>query len=347
MKLDVDRLASHLAAGLGSVYLVTGDEPLQVGECCDAIRQAATAAGFGSREVLTVDAGFDWQRLAAEAAALSLFAERKVIDLRLPGGKPGTEGAKALSAYCAAPPPDNLLLLTLPRLDRTQQSSKWFKAIDDAGCVIQVWPVPREQLPRWIDQRMRRLGLQPSADAVAALAERVEGNLLAARQEIEKLKLLHGDGALDLDQLTAAVADSARYDVFELVDSALAGETARCLHIVDGLQAEGTAPAVVLWALHREISTLAQLAADLATGSTFDAAARRAKVFARRQGLVRQALKGRRVPEWLELLKQCQAVDRTIKGIAGEPPWVQLDRLVVGLAGRPQPVASRTGAGRK
>lgn len=335
MRVYPDKLQDHLSTQLAAAYLVSGDEPLQLGESCDAIRATARANGHATRQVLEVGNGFDWQQLTAEAAAFSLFAERKIIDLRIPNGKPGAEGSKALIAYCTDPPPDTLLLITLPRIDRQQQNSKWFKALDALGVVIQVWPIDPQRLPAWIDQRLRASGIQPTREAVQMLAGRVEGNLLAARQEIEKLLLLHGTGPLDADQLAHAVADSARYDVFELVDSALRGETARCIHILDGLRGEGVAAPVVLWALHREVHSMAQISADVARGLSVEHAISRAKVFSRRTGLVRNGLPRMRTPQWLGLLETCHRADRAIKGLGSQSPWLLFEQIVLHLCGQP------------
>lgn len=334
MRVYPDRLGEHLAARLAPAYLVSGDEPLQLGECCDAIRNAAREAGHSTREVIEAGSGFDWQQLAAEASAFSLFAEKKIIDLRIPGGKPGAEGSRALVAYCDNPPPDTLLLLTLPKVDRQQQNSKWFKSLDRLGATIQVWPIEASRLPGWIEQRLRQSGIQPSPEAVRMLADRVEGNLLAARQEIEKLLLLHGEGPLDADQLAAAVADSARYDVFELVDTALRAQAARAIHILDGLRAEGVAAAVVLWALHREVSSMAAISADVAKGLSAEHAIGRAKVFSKRTGLVRQALGNLRTAQWLALLDLCQQADRAVKGIGYQQPWTLLEDIALAMSGK-------------
>ena len=342
MRVYPDKLNSQLGKQLAASYLVSGDEPLQLGECCDAIRAAARAAGHTTREVLEAGSGFDWQQLAAEAASFSLFAEKKIIDLRIPNGKPGAEGSKALIAYCNDPPPDTLLLLTLPKIDRAQQNSKWFKALDALGAVIQVWPIDQQRLPAWIEQRLQAAGIQPSREAVRMLADRVEGNLLAARQEIEKLLLLHGPGALDADQLAAAVADSARYDVFELVDTALRGEAARCIHILDGLRGEGLAPAVVLWALHREVRSMSQISADVAKGLSPDHAITRARVFNKRTGLVRQALPHLRTAQWLSLLEHCHRADRAIKGAGSESPWLLLEDIALGMSGQRPPLQGQS-----
>lgn len=334
MRLYPEKLREHLGRELAAAYLVSGDEPLQLGECCDTIRAAARAAGYSTREVLEAGTGFDWQQLGAEAAAFSLFADKKIIDLRIPNGKPGAEGGKALTSYCQDPPPDTLLLVTLPKLDRQQQNSKWFKALDALGAVIQVWPVEPARLPAWIEQRLHAVGIQPTREAVGMLADRVEGNLLAARQEIEKLLLLHGEGPLDAGQLAAAVADSARYDVFELVDSALRGEASRCIHILDGLRAEGVAAAVVLWALHREVRNMAQISADVAKGLSPDHAVSRARVFSKRTALVRKALAHLRTTQWLALLDVCQRADGAIKGLGDRDPWLLFEDIVVAMSGQ-------------
>ncbi len=344
MRLYADKLAGALQRELLPVYVVSGDEPLQHGESCDAIRAAARDAGYSTREVLEVGTGFDWQQLLAEAAAFSLFADKKIIDLRIPSGKPGAEGSKALAAYCADPPPDTLLLVGLPKIDRQQQNSKWFKALDALGGVVQVWPIEPSRLPAWVEQRLRSIGIDAAPDAIRLLADRVEGNLLAARQEVEKLLLLHGKGRLDADQLMAAVADSARYDVFELVDSALRGEGERCVHILDGLRAEAVAAPVVLWAVHRELHTLAQISADVAKGLSADHAISRAKVFSKRVGLVRQGLSRHRTTGWLDLLDRCHTVDKAIKGLSAQQPWLLLEQILLAMCGKPPtPVARLTG----
>ena len=332
MRLRAEQLTQHLGKGLAPVYLVSGDEPLQLNEACDAIRAAAREAGADNREVMEAGTGFDWNTLLAEAASFSLFAEKKIIDLRIPSGKPGREGGKALAEYCGNPPPDTLLLLTLPKLDRQQQGSKWFKSIEKLGAVVQIWPVEPAQLPQWIERRMRSAGLEPTREAVQILAERVEGNLLAAQQEIEKLLLLHGAGPIDAEQLTAAAADSARYDAFELVDSALRGEAVRCLHILEGLRGEGVAAPVVLWALHHEIAQLGAIAVDRAKGMSIDHAMTRARVWDKRKPLLRRALGRLRPAQWLALLDECQAADAAAKGADPRDPWLLFEEILARLA---------------
>lgn len=337
MQLRLEQLDGHLKGQLSPAYLISGDEPLQVGEAADAVRAAARAAGFATREVFEANAQFDWNALAAEASALSLFAEQKVIDLRIPSGKPGKEGGAALAEYAANPPPDTLLLITLPKLDKSQQNTKWFKALDDLGAVIQVWPVKIGELPRWVTARMRAAGLEPTPEVAQLLADRAEGNLLAARQEIDKLLLLNGPGPVDLDQFAAAVSDSARFDVFDLVDSALAGDAPRSLRILAGLRAEGIASQLVLWALAREIRGLARMAADAKLSGNLGQAMAAARVWNNRKPLIRGALQRLGPRAWASLLARCQQIDATIKSREGSDAWRQFDILLMNMAGHRLP----------
>jgi DNA polymerase-3 subunit delta len=331
MRLRVEQLVQHLDQGLAPVYVVVGDEPLQLNESCDAIRAAARQAGYENREVLEVSSGFDWSHLLLEANSFSLFAEKKIIDLRVPNGKPGRDGGKVLAEYCERPPEDTLLLVTLPRLDRQQQGSKWFKQLEQLGVVLQVWPVDAGQFPHWIGQRLHKVGIQADSEAIQILADRVEGNLLAAQQEIEKLLLLHGEGRLTAEQLGNTVVDSSRYDVFGLVDTALRGETARCMKILQGLRGEGVAAPVILWGLHREIAQLAAISADVAKGLGGDHAMTRAKVWDRRKPLLQNALKRKKTSQWFQLLENCQMTDAAVKGANRQNPWLLLEKISVQL----------------
>lgn len=333
MRLRFEQLERHLGERLAPLYLVCGDEPLQATEAADAIRAAARRAGHEDRQVLQVEAGFDWDGLAAAADNLSLFASQRLIELRMPTGKPGDAGARALTAYAADPPPDTILLITTGRLDKKQQQTKWFKALEQAGAVLQVWPVEAKALPGWVAARMRGRGLQPTGEAARLLAEQVEGNLLAAAQEVEKLVLLHGSGEVDADAVTAAVADSSRYDVFELVDDALAGESARAVRVMDGLRGEGVEPTLVLWALARELRALAVMAAELAGGDGLEAVLGRHKVWQRRKGPVSVALRRYGPRPWRSLLRRAARTDRMIKGVEPGNPWDELLQLALLTAG--------------
>lgn len=335
MRLRPEQLAGHLGGDLLPVYLVSGDEPFQLGQACDAIRHQAREAGFTDRKLLQVDRSFDWNELAACAATLSLFAERQLVELRLPTGKPGDAGSKALVAWCATPPDDTLLLIVSGKLDKAQQNTKWFKALDRAGAVIQVWPVATEKLPGWIRQRMQARDMQPTPAAVAMLADRIEGNLLAADQELEKLRLLSGRGEIDVEQVAAAVSDSARYDVFGLVDAALLGDAARTARILFGLRGEGLEPVLALWALTRELRSLTGMSRALAQGQPMGQVLEQYRVWDKRKPSVQAALRRYPPKRWQGLLWQADEVERIVKGQAAGKPWEELLQLGLKIAGQP------------
>lgn len=334
MKVYANQLRNHLnKSALPAVVLVSGDEPLQMAECCDAIREVARAQGYLEREVMHVETGFDWNRLLEEANALSLFARERILELRLPNAKPGTQGGKALQEYCANPAPDTLLLITMGKLESAASKSKWYKSVDAAGLVVQVWPIERAQLPRWIEQRMRSLKLQPGPEVAEMLSDRVEGNLLAASQEIEKLRLLYGEGPISAEQLLQAVADSARYDVFGLVDSALLGDAARVNRMIEGLRAEGEEPVLMLWALAREIRTLLAIAFEGRQAGITDGLLGRHRVWDKRKAAVRAGLQRHSYPRWVQMLEQTAQIDRIIKGQAKGSPWDEITALAMRIAG--------------
>ena len=332
MQLKPEQLDGHLRKQLAPVYFISGDEPLRVMEAADAVRAAAREQGYSEREVLSVEAGFDWGRLDAAAGSLSLFAERRLIELRM-SPKPGQEGGQALADYAANPAPDTVLLISCDKVDTSGQRTKWFKALEAAGVVIQVWPIERQALPGWISQRMQTRGLQVSNDAAALLADRVEGNLLAASQEIEKLLLLHGPGRIDVDAVSASVADSARFNVFTLVDNALSGHVGRTVHMLNGLRSEGIAPVVVSWALGREIRTMTRMAQAISEGQSMESVLAQYRVWERRKPLLRMALKRTPLPRWYGLLRLSGQVEKSSKGAAAGNPWDELLQLGARLAG--------------
>jgi len=334
MQLRPEQLEARLRKQLDPVYCISGDEPLRVLEAAQAVRDAARAHGYDEREVLTVQAGFDWAALAASAGTLSLFAERRVVDLRLPSGKPGDDGARVLRDWAERPPEDTLLLVTAGKLEPATRRSKWYQALDAAGVVVQVWPLNAQEFPGWVQARMRRLGLEPSREAVAILAERVEGNLLACVQEIDKLYLLRGSGPVDAAAVLDLVADNARFDVYGLVESAMAGQAERSVRMLHGLHGEGTPVPVILWALTREIRTLAAMAAVVAGGRPIPAVLEQYKVWGNRKPALEAAL--RRLPEARcnRLLRHCALVDRVCKGQAAGNVWDELLQLTLEIAGR-------------
>jgi len=333
MRVQAQQLTAKLQQNLAPVYLLSGDEPLQLGEAADSVRSTARQAGYSSRQIMEVGPRFDWNQLAQEANSMSLFAEQKIIDLRIPSGKPGRDGSAALSAYCKRIPDDTLLLITLPRLDKSQLSSKWFKTLDMAGVSVQIWPVDRQRLPAWIKQRMSATGLSPESGVADILADQMEGNLLAARQEIEKLLLLHGAGKISVDQLRNAISDSARFDVFALVDSALAGNSGRCARMLSGLRAEGLATPVVLWALAREIRAMANISRSIANGTRPEQAMAQARVWSSRQPLVRKGLQRLPAKGWEQLLSHCQYTDAVVKGAVRSDPWLLLEQITLAMCG--------------
>ncbi len=335
MRLRVDQLQGHLTKTLAPAYLITGDEPLQRGEAADALRRRARDSGYTDREVMDVGADFDWNRLYAASDTLSLFADRLIIDLRLAKGKVNAEGAKALLAYVERPPDHAMLLITAPKLEKGAQSSKWLKALERIGVVVQVWPLDPGRLPEWIAGRMRDRGLVPDREAVTGLVERVEGNLLAAAQEIDKLVLLNGPGPVDGQTLAEAVADSARFDVFKLADAALGGDVARTARILDALRGEGVEPPVVLWSLAKDIRAVAAMAYDLERGTPLQQVLSDHHVWRSRIPLMRPALKRHRLGVWRRLLADCANADRLIKGRAPGDPWEGLLAIATRMAGAP------------
>jgi DNA polymerase-3 subunit delta len=335
MKLKPEQLAGHLKKGLAPVYLVGGDEPLQVEESCDAIRKQAREAGYTEREVMSVEKGFDWNQLTQSAGSMSLFGDKKILELRMPAGKPGKEGAKAFAEYLDHLPEDTLLMVICGKLDSATVKTKWVQSLEKAGVMIQVWPVDANRLPDWIAQRMRSRGLQASGEAISLLSERVEGNLLAAAQEIEKLLLLHGSGRVDVDAVAASVADSARFSLFDLVDHALAGRQERVVRMLNGLRGEGVEPILILWALTREIRSLALMSTSLSQGMAVEAVLARHRVWEKKKPLMKSALKRHSRARWYGLLRKCAQIDRIIKGAAVGKPWDELLQLGLWLAGRP------------
>jgi len=333
MKIRPEQLQSHLSKELLAVYAISGDEPLLAQESADAVRLAARNNGFSGREVFHGEGKFDWGQLHNEANALSLFTEKKIIEVRISNGKPGDKGSKAICELCTNPNPDNLLLVILPKLERAAQNSKWVKALESSGAHIQVWPITGEQLPRWIKQRLLESNITANQQAVEILAERVEGNLLAAVQEIEKLKLLAIDGKVDAIMMSSVVADSARYNLFEFVDKVLAGDAQSAARSLRGLHSEGTDAIPLLWAITRELRILIKASEQISQGESRDRALKNAGVWEKRLPLFRTAIQRCSAPHLRMLLYQAGAIDRGIKGMRKADVWDELTTLVLSLAG--------------
>jgi DNA polymerase-3 subunit delta len=311
---------------LQPVYLLAGEE-LLVLEAADALRAQSRRLGYDEREILDADARFDWDDLARAAAGMSLFATRRLIDLRLPGGRAGKDGGAAITAFCANPPPDTTLLIT-----GTEWSSKhenaWSKAVDKAGTQV-VFNAPRpNEWVAWIAARLHTRGVKATPDAAALLAERAEGNLLAAAQEVDKLVVLAGDTRLDAAAMESLVADSARFDAFKLTDAAFAGDGGRALRILAGLQAEGEELIALMGWLVNQL----QLALRLANARDFAAQAKVERLWPARETLFRQALRRAPRDHWLACLARAATVDRMAKGRQLGDPWREAARLIGAIA---------------
>ncbi|MEM7432035.1 MAG: DNA polymerase III subunit delta [Pseudomonadota bacterium] len=339
MKIQANQLSSRLQSGLSPCYLVTGDEHLLLDESLDQIRTAARAAGFTARDLYVATTGFDWGQLAQAGANLSLFAERRIVELRLPTGKPGRVGSKAIVDLLDRLGDDLLLIVSTPKLDRSNQNAKWVKSLSEAGVHVPIWPVAVRELPGWIAARMRAAGLTADRDAVNVIADRVEGNLLAASQEVEKLRLILGEGNVSADDVAEVVANSSRFDVFKLVDAALAGDAPRCVKILSGLRAEGTECVIVVWALTREVRVLAHLSENVAAGLDLGTAMQKAGVWRTRQALVRSAVSRHPTAHYRALLKAAGRADRAAKGQSGEDPWQRVTDVTLALALSPRRAA--------
>ena len=345
MQLRAEQLAAHLKRELRPIYTVWGDEPLLSQEAGDQVRAAARAGGCSERQVHTVaGAHFDWSSLLGAAQALSLFADRQLVEIRIPSGKPGKDGSDALQRYCesaeAGGGRDVITLVQLPRLDRSQQSSAWFAALDRSGITVAVYPVERKALPQWIAERLAGNGQRVASgsdgqQALAFCADRVEGNLLAAHQEVQKLGLLYPAGELAFAQIEAAVLNVARYDVFKFGEAVLAGQAARALRMLGGLQAEGESAVYVHWTLAEDIRSLKRVKDALVAGRPLPLALREARVWGAKERIFERAVTLLSETTLAHLLDAAQVCDGLVKGLKHPDwpldPWDGLKRLVLML----------------
>ncbi len=335
MQIKGEQLSVHLEQALQAVYVVYGDQPLLVLEAADAIRSAARRNGFDEREVLSVIPGFNWIALHHAAGNLSLFGGRKLIDLRIPAGKPGRDGSSAIQDYCAHPSPDTLLLVTLPGLDWAEEKAAWLKALATAGVVVKLVPPNPAELPAWISGRLRRQQQRTESDGLRFIAERVEGNLLAAHQEILKLGLLYPAGDITLEQVQQAVLNVARYDLDGLREALLVGDVARLTRTLDGLQQEGEAAPLVLWAMTEEVRALAQVKTGLTRRKPLDVLLKDARVWGARQANFKRALERIDASRASAALAHAARIDRMIKGAAGSGDvWDEFLRLGLNIGAR-------------
>lgn len=330
MQLRPEQLDAQLARSLAPLYVVHGDELLAI-EAADAIRAAARRQGFGEREVLVVTPSFRWDDLFMAAGNLSLFGGDKLVDLRLPSGKPGRDGGEALQRYCGQLPAGVITLVTLPELDWSTKKAAWFSNLVDAGVAVECNAPSLAQLPGWIAERLARQQQKAPREALDFIAAHVEGNLLAAHQEIQKLGLLYPAGEISLADVESAVLNVARYDVDGLRDALLAGDVARCARTLEGLKAEGAAMPLVLWALAAEARALAALAAEAGRGGDLEAAFKVQRIFGPRQAPYRSAVRRVGAKAARAALLHAARIDRMIKGVAKGDIWDEMLQLALRL----------------
>lgn len=330
MNLRPDQLAKALTRPLACVYLVSGDEPMQKMEATDLLRRTCREHGFSERETFEVDAKFDWHQFTEAAASMSLFAEKRVLDLRLPTARPGKQGSQALKQYLSKPPADTLLLISSGKLDGGVKNSAWYKAVEQSGVVIQCWPIGLDKLAGWVRARFQSLDMQADSAVVDYVCQHVEGNLLAAAQEIDKLHLLLGSGNINIEHVRNAVTGNSRFNVFELADCVLKGEQARAITILNGLRDEGIEPILILWALTKDIRLLNTVADNT---STMDYVLTRAGVWKNRLGLFRACIARHNRKRLRELLGSCAQLDAIIKGVEKANVWDELQQLSFRLTG--------------
>jgi DNA polymerase-3 subunit delta len=325
-----EQLAPQLARELKPLYTVFGDEPLLALEATDRIRAKARTAGYIEREILTAEPGFKWPQLSMAAHSQSLFASLKLLELRIPNGKPGTEGATAIRDFCASLPADTVTLVYLPDIERRAQKAAWFEGLESAGVMVEAKAVARKALPQWLASRLKAQGQDADAQTLAFIAERVEGNLMAAFQEVQKLALLFPPGPLGYQQVREAVLDVARYDVFHLGAAMTEGDAARLTRMLDGLKGEGAAPLMALWSFTEEIRAIGKLLAGVESGRPLNALWREARVWdnARQQSL-QQNLRRFNAAQATAALRHAAAIDRMVKGLAAGDVWDELLQLAL------------------
>lgn len=330
MNVRPDQLQSMISKTLYPVYMVSGDEPLQQMESLDSIRAYLRDNDFAEREVLDVDAQFDWQRLMEEAANMSLFASRRIVELRLPSARPGRQGSQILKDYLSRPPEDTVLIINAGKIDGNSKKSAWYKAVEQTGLVVQCWPVPIDKLSPWLNLRFKMRNMDADNEVLAYISQHVEGNLLAADQEIEKLYLLLGPGKITYADVAEAITSQSRYSVFELVDVLLAGDLKRAIKIIAGLKAEGVAPVMLNAMLARDIRLLANVSAD--PGSA-DFILKRSGVWQSRVTLFKSCLSRHSQRTFQLMLKRCAYIDAASKGMVDVNVWDEIELLCVRLAG--------------
>lgn len=334
MKIKQQQLSNQLKQGLAPIYLVSGDESLLVQESADEIRECCRNQGFTEREVHHIDNSFNWEDLLLSSNSMSLFADRKLIECQFKSTKLGDAGSKAVQRLLEEPNPDVVFLFIMPKLDASTQRGKWYKAVEKTGISLPLWPIERYQLPRWIQTRMQQYGLQANDDAVNFLADNVEGNLLAAKQEIEKLRLLANDQIIDLEKMTELTSNSSRYTVFNLTDRCLSADSKAALKTLYGLRNEGIDATVILWALAREVRTLHRLQTAQQQGQPLGQIMKAERIFESRQRLVQAAMQRLNLNILNQLLRKSRQIDQSIKGLSDDSQWLLLEQLVLRFSSR-------------
>lgn len=334
MKIHGNQLNQHLRGELPPIIWISGDETLLAQEAADTCRACCREQGFSEREVWHADSSIDWEAILGSANSLSLFAERKLIELRFPSAKPGDKALKALLSYLENPNPDTVILASGPKLDTSVPRTKTFKQLENTMLFVQIWPVDNDRLGNWLAERMRAKGLSANREAIQLLADRTEGNLLAAQQEIDKLALL-AEGEVGPEDVLRVVADSARYNVFDLSERILQGDSKAVKRTLEGLRAEGTDAISVLWAVTRDVRRLISLRQATDNGRKMDSVFQQERIFNRQQGPYRKAAQRLSLAQLTPCLEQCRSIDSAIKGMGNDDPWRGLMDLGMKLAGTP------------
>jgi DNA polymerase III subunit delta len=332
MIITAEQLANQISQGLKSVYVICGDEPLSVRESLDLLRQKAKSLNCDERIIYSVDRSFNWSVLDHFSQSMSLFSSKRLLEINIPSGKPGIEGSKSLQALLAQPPEDTFTIITLPQVDWKEAKSAWFKALQDQAVFIQVHEVPAQQLPHWIEKRLALQNQSTDKDTLIFMANQVEGNLLAAHQEIQKLGLLYPEGVLSGDQVKVAVLNVSRFDSVMLTESVLLGDVSRTVRIIEGLKDEGVAAVPVINALLWVISPLLKVKEAQAKGRSLEQSLVEAKLFGPKQVVAKKALARLSLKQLQAALLRLADIDKTAKGIIHGDAWLEITRLCFGLA---------------
>ncbi|PCH61993.1 MAG: DNA polymerase III subunit delta [SAR86 cluster bacterium] len=338
MKLKVEQLAAQLNKSLSPLYWICGDETLLCQESADAIRSNCKSQGFSDRQIFTIEKGFNWENFSQATSNLSLFSEKTLFELRLNTAKLEDAGKKAVQRFLDGANPDSIVLITSPKLEASTFKTKWFKSFENVGVVVQIWPINAEQLPQWLKQRLQKNGINADHEAIKILAEKIEGNLLAAMQEIEKLRLLANPENKQTIQLNAktvmqVVADNSRFNVYQLIDAALLGDAEKSLRILNALKLEGTMPLLLVGAISRELRSLLPMVERVTKGQSINGIMESHRVWFNRKQAVGRALARLKTAQIWQLLKQSKLIDQSVKGLSTANPWDELSSLVLMLCG--------------